>query len=91
MTRDWVADTARVLDWLQEIADRSTGDARVFVYARDAIRLVEWLRTQPPRRVRRVAVLGSGTVLGLVLASRYRRPASPEAFHMTTRDAWTGM
>jgi hypothetical protein len=88
MTWDWVAETGRVLDWLQEVADRSTGEARVLVYARDALRLVEWLGTQPARRVRWIGVLGSGAVLALVLASQVRPQASPRIAQPQEPEWW---
>jgi hypothetical protein len=73
---DWLNDVASVLDGLEEILEGLSGDGRPLSYARDLIRLVAWVRTQPRARVLVVGALGAGLLVGAVLVSTHGQAAA---------------
>ena len=73
---DWLTDVASVLDGLEEILEGLSGDGRLLSYARDLIRLVAWVRTQPRARVLVLGALGAGLLVGAVLLSTHRQAAA---------------
>ncbi len=84
---DWIIDVADLLDRLDDLLDRSSGDQRAFVYARDLLRLMTWLRTQPRSRVLLWATLGTAAVIGLVLVGVSEDSAA--VLSAADPDGWT--
>ncbi len=83
---DWIIDVADLLDRLDDLLDRSSGDRRAFVYARDLLRLMAWLRTQPHSRVLLWATLGTAAI-GLAVASVSEDSAA--VLSAADPDGWT--
>jgi hypothetical protein len=72
-----VTDLVSVFERFEEDVEAFLRDGRVFIYTRDLVRLVAWLRAQPRSRVLLLAALGAGTLAGLVLLSTVNRPIEP--------------
>jgi hypothetical protein len=72
MTADWMDEVDVLLRWLEQFVDQASRDPQLFRYAHDLLRLIEWLRTQPARRAALWSMLGTGVVIAVVVASRYR-------------------
>jgi len=90
MTADWMDEVDVLLRWLEQFVDQASRDPQLFRYAHDLLHLIEWLSRQPPRRAALWGVLGTGVLIAVVVASRYRQPChqSPDETSCTGADAF---